>query len=239
MLAFEVTLRGTTDGTAVNWITTLLTILALIVISYRFACDLVFKIYEFLESNRRNTLETDLADPFSVLSLDALWFGARIARLITVVLKIHPKLLPSFLFEVFILIIHSPPLALGKVLIPQASGSIASYRIEAFLVSFMCLRVYVLAKMLRSHVANRYIGAKCVPSSCFSPAPRVSVFRQRHDVRLTLCCRYWLISKFSKNASAEKMNTWFTVKVLLHENAVLTLVLAFFILLVLTGDHPE
>jgi len=35
------------------------------------------------------------------------------------------------------------------------------------------------------------------------------------------------------------MSTWFTVKVLLHENAVVTLVLAFFILLVLTGDHPE
>jgi hypothetical protein len=176
VLAYEVTLRGSTDGTAVNWITTFLTILALIVLSYRFASDLVFKIYEFLEGNRRNTLETDISDPYSALNLDALWFGARIARLSAVTLKMHPKLLPSFLAEVFVLIIHSPPLAFSTVLTPQASGSVATYRIETFLVSFMCLRCYVLVRILRSHVANRYIAAKCSsslylfpPISCAAP----------------------------------------------------------------------
>jgi hypothetical protein len=140
------------------------------VLCYRFFCDLAFKIYEFLETNERNTIQTDTTDPFSFHNLDALWLGSRIARLSAATLKLHPMLVPSFLAELVITSIHSPPLTYNTVVTSQESGSVAKYRIETFLVSLMCLRLYVLARVVRSHIANRYSGAKYDQSLFFSPA---------------------------------------------------------------------
>jgi hypothetical protein len=181
VLAHEVTLQGITDGTSINYCTTFLTLLALGVLCYRFFSDLSFKMYEFLERNRKNTIDDDTSDPFSHLNLDALWFGARIARIFAATLKAHPSLLPVFLAEFVILGIHSPPLTNSTVFISKVSkGDVAVLRIETLLVSFMCLRLYVLARVLRSHVANRYRGAKYAP---LLPSHRSDI----HDLEASAC----------------------------------------------------
>ena len=245
VLAYEVTLQGIMDGTLVNWVTTLLTLLALAVLCYRFFCDIAFKIYEFLENNERNTIQTDTTDPFSFMNLDALWFGSRIARLSAATLKLHPMLVPSFLAEFVITSIHSPPLTYNAVITSQESGSVAKYRIETFLVSFMCLRLYVLARVVRSHIANRYSGAKYAQSLYFSPACILRTPPSKHGpcINITLSShsryRYWLIAKFSKTGTARKMTTWFAVKVLLYENPTLTLGIALVVLLVCAGESTH
>jgi hypothetical protein len=54
---------------------------------------------------------------------------------------------------------------------------------------------------------------------------------------LTPSCRYWLIAKFSKTAPASGVSTWFSIKVLLYENAMLNLAVALLALLVSSGDQ--
>jgi hypothetical protein len=166
VLAHEVSLAGG-NGAPVRYITTLLTLLTLLLLLYRFFCDLVFKMYEFLERNQKNTLEDDDTDPFSYRNLSEVWVGVRLARLSFITLKMNPWLLPSFLAEMFIICIHTPPVTIDKYLSTQASGAVASYSEETVILSFMCLRFYVVFKVIRAYIADRYSGAKSVTTPAF------------------------------------------------------------------------
>ncbi len=123
--------------------------------------------YEFLERNQKNTLEDDGTDPFSYRNLSEVWVGVRLARLSFITLKMNPWLLPSFLAEMFIICIHTPPVTLDKYLSTQASGAVASYSAETVILSFMCLRFYVVFKVIRAYIADRYSGAKSVTPPAF------------------------------------------------------------------------
>ena len=153
--------RRRADALPVRWITTVLTLLAIAVHCYRYFTDFVFKIYAFVEQNQKNTLLDDESDPFSFHNLSKMWVGSRFARLCAVTLKMHPGYMFSFLSELLILSVHSPPMTFDTFWSIQASGQSALYTNETFILAFMCIRLYILPRVVRVYVANRYSGAMC------------------------------------------------------------------------------
>ena len=173
MLSYELSLSGG-NGLPLRWLTSLLTLLAVLVHCYRFFTDFMFKVYAFIERNHKNTLFVDdLNDPYSLQNLSKMWFVPRISRLFAATLKIHPWLLSSLLIETVVIAVHSPPITFDAYPFVQASGLAATYTNETFVVSFMCLRLCMLPKVVRAFIANRYSSAKYVLSPCnsspFSP----------------------------------------------------------------------
>lgn len=241
VISYEVSLKGG-NGLPVRWITSLLTLLAVLAHCYRFFTDFVFKVYAFIERNQKNTLLDDLNDPFSLQNLSKMWAVARLARLFAITLKMHPWLLWTFLVETVVLAVHSPPLAFDTFSSVQASGAAALYTNETFVISFMCLRLYILPKMVRAYVANRYSSAKyacCLVASTYLLPPCLDTKLSRSSAAgyVTLH-RYWMGLKLSKATTDGKMSVWFAVKVLLHENATIILMITLVMLLVAGGEQP-
>ncbi len=155
---------------------------------YRFFTDFIFKVYVFVERNHKNSLSDDLNDPYSFDNLSNMWVVSRLARLFVITAKVNPGLLPSFLIETIILAVHSPPLAYDTHAFVQASGQAALYTNETFVLGLMCLRLYMLPKVVRAYVANRYSSAKCVQLSVTSSFNLSSFFC--HMILAQLSCNY-------------------------------------------------
>ena len=187
--------RRRADALPVRWITTVLTLLAIAVHCYRYFTDFVFKIYAFVEQNQKNTLLSDESDPYSFHNLSKMWVGSRFARLCAITLKMHPGYMFSFLSELLILSVHSPPMTFDTFWSIQASGQSALYTNETFIIAFMCIRLYILPRVVRVYVANRYSGAMCgspcpFPARFHAPCPVIAIPRNR----CTVYCRVVFIA---------------------------------------------
>jgi hypothetical protein len=161
VMGYEIKLGGG-DGATFAWVTSVLTLLANLVLCYQFYANVAFKIHDFLDRHEMFAVQQDAIDPYSISSLSSLWFGTRILRLVTATLKLDPIFFARFIVELAICSIHAPAMTYRTVLVVQASGEAAAYTSETYLLAIMFLRLYVLGKVARSHVALRYSSAKCV-----------------------------------------------------------------------------